>query len=84
MTTNTALSVPQAAALLSVSASTIYAQVRAGALPAHRIGSMWRFFESELLVSTRHDPWTRSSRSLAAVARRRRPTAAAGEGREGE
>ena len=82
MTTTTALSVQQAAALLSVSPSTIYAHVRAGKLPAHRIGSAWRFFEAELLVSTRHDPWARSARSMSAVSRRRKQSVASGKGKE--
>jgi excisionase family DNA binding protein len=84
MTANTALSVQQAAALLNVSTTTIYAQARAGTLPAHRIGAAWRFFESELLTSTRHDPWARSARSMAAVDRRRKPSVSSGNGRAGE
>lgn len=72
--TSKALNVRQAAEYLSVSTSTIYAQARAGVLPAHRIGKSWRFFAAELNESTRIDPWIRSARSASALERiKRRP-----------
>lgn len=68
---NRALDVKEAAAFLNVSPTTIYAQARAGSIPAHRIGAAWRFFEHELRAGTVYDPWARNSLSMAAMKRRR-------------
>lgn len=62
-----ALTVKQAALLLQVSPTTIYAQARGGRIPAHRIGGSWRFFETELRRGTIHNPWERTAQSRAAL-----------------
>jgi excisionase family DNA binding protein len=62
-----ALTVKQAAELLQVSPTTIYAQARGGKIPAHRIGGSWRFFEVELRAGTKYNPWERSAHSRAAL-----------------
>ena len=62
-----ALTVRQAAALLQISPTTIYAQARGGKIPAHRIGGSWRFFEVELRTGTLYNPWERSAQSRAAL-----------------
>lgn len=67
-----ALTVMQAAELLQVSPTTIYAQARGGKIPAHRIGGSWRFFEVELRTGTLHNPWERSAQSRAALGSKRR------------
>jgi PTS system nitrogen regulatory IIA component len=43
------LTVKDAARLLSVSEKTVYRWIRAGALPAHRLGDQYRFNRAELL-----------------------------------
>jgi excisionase family DNA binding protein len=44
----------QAAELLGIHAKTLQAMARRGEVPAHRIGDLWKYRESEL------DSWLRS------------------------
>jgi excisionase family DNA binding protein len=68
-----AIDVAGAAAFLHCSKTSVYAGVRKGALPVHRVGKLLRFFEEELHeATTTRDRWARSSASAAALNRRRR------------
>lgn len=66
-----ALNVTEAAEFLGVSTTTIYLHARAGTIPSHRVGKLWRFFAHELSAETVHDPWRRSSQSQARLGRKR-------------
>ena len=48
------LDTPQAAALLGIHPKTLQKLARAGMVPGHRIGDLWRFRASEL------DTWLRT------------------------
>jgi excisionase family DNA binding protein len=48
------LDTPQAAALLGIHPKTLQKMARAGTVPGHRIGDLWRFRMSEL------DRWVRA------------------------
>jgi excisionase family DNA binding protein len=52
------LTLEDAAKHLKIGKSTIYRLARAGDLPAHRVGRIWRFDVEEL------DSWLKSGRSL--------------------
>lgn len=69
----TAVSVDALAQILEVNRETVYRLARSGAIPAVRVGRVWRFFPTEVKakLSEPRDPWQQPERSLR---RRRRAT----------
>ena len=50
------LSTKQAAAQLGLHTKTVEKMARAGQVPVHRIGGLWRFYASELEAWVRSNP----------------------------
>jgi len=62
--TERAVNADEIAELLAVHRSTIYSLARSGAIPAFKVGRMWRFFPSQVIahLNRPRDPWAKRER----------------------